>query len=197
MRMPAPNGANAQHMCQDGKRKRMTVAFVDVCLLVLPVLLLSFPPVTDLPQHVAQVRLFWEAYGHPDGIYVIQWLAPNNLLYVLLLALAAVLPIEVVGSAALVIIISGWVVAIHWLAWRTQRPAAAAVVASLLIYGLSLSWGLLNFLIGFPVFVLWFVLTMQVPTRNLSWARWLMLATTALLLYESHALWFAVAIIWL
>ena len=54
--------------------------FVASALLALtPFFVVTFPPITDLPQHLAQVRLFGEALADPDGPYGIQWWTPYSL----------------------------------------------------------------------------------------------------------------------
>lgn len=179
------------------QRGRAIAAAAVVALAVLPILLVPFPPSTDLPQHLAQIRLFREALADPGGPYVIQWLAPNNLIYFLLVGLWTVLPAGLMARAALILIVLLWGAAIHWLAARRARAAAAAVVASLLIFNQSFSWGFINFLVGLPVFVLWFHLTAKGSPHKITAKLWLALAGTSILLYASHALWFAVGAAWL
>lgn len=41
-------------------RLRLSFALVSCVLVALPLLAVSYPPITDLPQHTAQVRLFLE-----------------------------------------------------------------------------------------------------------------------------------------
>ena len=79
---------------------------------------------------------------------------------------------------------------------RKGRPTEAAILACLLVFNQSFYWGFLNFLIGFPVFVLWFVLTTR-DTRDRSWKLYAGLVGTSILLYGSHALWLAAGGAWL
>jgi hypothetical protein len=180
---------------QERKGRAFTAAAVCVLALV-PLLFAPFPPSTDLPQHLAQVRLFDEARAAPAGPYVIQWLAPNNLIYLFLWGFWKILPAGLVARAALALILLLWVAAIHGLGALRGRDAAAAAAASLLLFNQSFGWGFLNFLIGLPAFALWFAQTAGEP-RRLSWTRWAGLAGTGLLLYGSHALWFAAGGLWL
>jgi len=178
------------------RKERLLVAAGLFVLAIVPILLAPFPPATDLPQHIAQIRLFKEALADPGGPYVIQWLAPNNLIYVFLLAFWTVLPVGLVARASLILIVLLWVAAIHGLGAGRSRTLATATVASLLIFNQSFYWGFLNFLIGFPAFILWFALTTRDPKRT-SWTLWAALAGTSALLYGSHALWFAAGGAWL
>jgi hypothetical protein len=186
------NGAETQ----PGRKGKALVAAGVLVLAVIPILLVPFPPSTDLPQHIAQVRLFAKALADPRGPYIIQWLSPDNLVYLFLLAFWAILPIEMIARATLILVVLLWTAAIHGLGGGRKRAAASAVVASLFLFNQSFTGGFLNFLIGFPVFALWFALTAKEPrivTRKL----WLALAGTSILLYASHALWFAAGAAWL
>ena len=136
-------------------------------LAILPIVLTEFPPSTDLPQHIAQVRLFLDTLRSPGGPYVIQGLAPNNLIYSFILIFWSVLPVAYVGPAVLVLIVFLWIAAIFLLAAGKGRPTEAAILASLLVFNQSFYWGFLNFMTGFPVFVLWFALTTKAPGTSL------------------------------
>jgi hypothetical protein len=178
------------------RKERLLVAAGLFVLAIVPILLAPFPPATDLPQHIAQIRLFKEALADPGGLYVIQWLGPNNLIYAFLLAFCAVLPVGLVARASLILIVLLWMAAIHGLGAGRSRTLATVTVASLLIFNQSFYWGFLNFLIGFPAFILWFALTTR-DSRRTSWSLWAALAGTSALLYGSHALWFAAGGAWL
>jgi hypothetical protein len=164
-------------------------------LVVVPFLCVEFPPITDLPQHVAQIRLFCEAIRNPASPYRIQWLTPYSLVYALLGAAWALFRPQVAGRIALLTLGIMWTGAAHWLAAQRQRPAAAAVLSSTIFFGHILYWGFLSFAIGWPAFVVWFALTTRPPWRN-SWAEALVFFGGAVLLYTSHALWFAAGVVW-
>jgi hypothetical protein len=191
--MPENKPANSP---QGALRERALIAALLFVLAVVPILVAPFPPSTDLPQHLAQARLFKEALANPAGPYVIQWLAPNNLIYVFLLAFWTVLPAGLIARAALILIVLLWLAAIHGLGAVRSRAPAVVTVASLLVFNQSFYWGFLNYLIGFPVFILWFVLTTKDPRRTSSKLIGA-LAVTSFLLYGSHALWFAAGAGWL
>jgi len=206
----------------DNAPVRLAFAAAALALVAIPFLAVRYGPLTDLPQQTAQVRLFLEAAGDPASPYVVQWLAPNTLaLPVLGLAWAVSTPIAA-GRLAMLLLALAWVAAVHWLAWRRRRPAAAAVLASTLVFCQSLYWGFYSFVIGFPVFAGWLLLTLEdaragaceesaggsggpagcaAPCRRpepaLPWrrARWFLAG--AALLYLAHALWLAAALAWL
>ncbi|MGQ9897361.1 MAG: hypothetical protein ACUVR8_07400 [Acidobacteriota bacterium] len=177
---------------------RWVVAGVCALAITLPLWTTPFPPVTDLPQHVAQVRLWLETLAgrpQPDGVrYVIQWWTPYSLTYWLMGSLWQVLPPVRIGQVTLLLQALGWVFLVHWLAARRGRSAAAAALATTLFFNHTLYWGFVSFTTGWPLFLLWVHVTAQeVPVTR---RRQLLLVGVAGLLYVTHALWFAMALLW-
>lgn len=180
----------------ENAKGRFGFAALVFLLIILPIILTPFPPSTDLPQHLAQIRLLGKALENPGGPYAIQWLGPNNLVYFLIYVLWTILPVAWTGRGILLVISLFWLAATHWLSFIKHRPLPETILASLLFFNSSLYWGFLNFLIGFPVFVGWFYLTTKMDFQKRS-LYWLALSTMSFLLYESHALWFAAGALWL
>ncbi len=168
------------------------------CLLVAgPFLVVRFPPITDLPQHVAQIRLFLETLGNPNGPYRIQWFTPYGLSYGLIGTSWALVGAAGAGRLTMVVLAVLWTLAVHALAARRKRPAAAAVLVSLLFFNHLVYWGFLSFAVGWLAFVAWFLLTGRPPERPFRWTDALLYCAGAALLYFSHALWFAIGVGWL
>ena len=176
---------------------RVLLALLCAACVALPVLVVRFPPSTDLPQHVAQVRLFWEAVAEPDGLYRVQWLTPYSLVYAIVGGAWEFLGPADAGRGTVIVLGLLWVGAIHLCAAARRRPPGAAVLASLLFFSPILYWGFLSFAIGWPVFALWVLLTTRHGSTPLRPAHGALLFGGALLLYVTHALWFAVGMIWL
>ena len=201
---------------------RLVFAGVALSLVAVPFLAVRYAPLTDLPQQAAQVRLLLEALADPAGPYRVQWFAPNTLaLGVLALSWAASTPVAA-GRLAMLLLAVGWVTAVHGLAWRRGRPAAAAVLASTLVFSQGLYWGFYSFVLGFPFFAGWLLLTLDGASaeagaeaagagsgtgagagdrerEHASRPRrraplWFALA---LALYLAHALWLAAGLVWL
>lgn len=176
------------------------------CLfLVLPFLAIDIPPITDLPQQVAQIRLLEDVATDSPATYRVQWWEPNKLAYVpLWLAWQVASPLAA-GRLAVVILGLLWLIAIFDLARRRQRSSAAAILAGAFFFNHALYWGLLNFLIGLPIFILW--LNVSTPAEGpethppnpppRSVGRWFLLVLTAYLLYASHALWWIAGVVYL
>jgi hypothetical protein len=161
--------------------------------LALPLLLTSFPLATDLPQHLSQIHLAGEVLAGRADLLVLNWWAPNNLVYLPLAGLSLVAAPPLSGKLALLLLIAAWVAAHVHLARRLERPVEHAVLASAFVFNVALYWGLLNFLIGWPVFALWLCASLKPRSR----ATWFRLLGLSLLLYASHALWFVMGAAWL
>jgi len=182
---------------RDSLSLRVGLGLASAACVAVPFLLVSFPPCTDLPQHVAQVRLFLDAFTNPDSAYRIQWLTPYSLVYTVLgAAWAVVAPLQV-GRVALAALAVWWTAANHLLASRLRRPPESAAVASILFFSPILYWGFLSFAMGWPVFVLWFLITTREAESSSDWKEAPGLFVGAVLLYVAHALWFAAGMSWL
>lgn len=181
-----------------GERPRWRLLSLAACslLVAVPFLSVEFAPITDLPQHLAQVRLLHETIADPNGPYRIQWLTPYLLGYLPLTLAWQLSPSEAAGRSAMLILALLWTLAIHWLAFKRGRSAAAAVLASALFYNHATYWGFYGFAIGWPVFVLWFLLTTRDVGDQFRAREILLYLGAAGLLYLSHALWLAAGTAW-
>ncbi|HEX2252425.1 MAG TPA: hypothetical protein VHQ65_04060 [Thermoanaerobaculia bacterium] len=196
-------------------RTRWLLAALAAAAVALPFLVVDFPPLADLPQHAAQVRLLGEALGRGGevpgeeaSLYRVQWATPYSLVYVLfgagrllagLAGAGSVTAGPVLGARlAMLLVALAWVAAIHGLAQRRGRSAAAAMVASVLVFHHALGWGFASFLVGWPVFVAWFLRVERDPAPPGRRGREaLALFALAVLLYLAHALWWAAGLLWL
>jgi hypothetical protein len=176
--------------------RRWAIATGCCALVAVPFLCVQFPPVADLPQHVAQIRLFWETLQDPGGPYRIQWLTPYGLAYVVVGAVWSLVSPENTGRLAVLAIGLLWVGAGHVLASARGRSPAAAILASLLLFNHTLYWGFYSFALGWPVFAGWLLLTSGRRAHRIGWADALGLFAAATLLYFTHALWLAVGAAW-
>lgn len=176
---------------------RLPAALLCCGLVALPFLSVRFAPLADLPQQVAQIRLFLEALHNPAGPYRIQWGAPNWLSYSLLGAAWALFDPRAAGRVAMLLVGCLWVGAIHLLSAKRGRPIESAVLTSALFFNHIVYWGFYNFAVGWPIFVLWFLVLGRNRTTPFSWTDGLSILAVALLLFASHALWLAAGMVWL
>jgi hypothetical protein len=175
---------------------RVALAAASCVLVALPFLSVTFPPITDLSQHAAQIRLFLDAVHGADSPYRIQWLTPYSLAYVVLGAAWALSSPGNAGRLAFMVVGVLWVVAAHGLALKRGRSPEAAVLASALYFNHAMYWGLYSFLFGWPVFTLWFALVSRRRAQPFRWFDVPLFLGGALLLYLSHALWLATGAAW-
>lgn len=185
-------------LSKESKTVRWLMFLFTCCLLILPWLLAPFPPITDLAQQLAQVRLFDDALFNPQSLYSIQWDTPNRLIYIPLYLLYKVLPISMVGGSFMFFLTVLWSGSIHFLAYRFNISSTSAILACIFVFNSSLYWGLLNFIGGWPIFVLWVIWTVQMYDREEYTTRHKVYGVTlTALLFLAHALWFAFGLFWM
>jgi hypothetical protein len=177
------------------ERARWLLVFLALACTALPLLAVDFLPSTDLPQHVAQVRLLGDALAARSDTYQIGWTSPGTLIYGLLAAGCALFDPIAAGRVVVLLLALASTGATALLAWRRGRAPEAVALASVLTFNASLSWGFLNFETGWPVFVLWVLLTSE-RRQQAGPGWWLALTANAVLLYASHALWFLLGAVW-
>ena len=175
--------------------ERTVLAGATLIAVVSPFLWVKFVPATDLPQHLAQVRLFFDYLGgnHHDDLKL-NLFAPNNLVYLPLILAWLVFPPVLAGKALMLLLAVGSAAATLYFAHKNGRPIESAALVSILIFNGSFYWGFINFLIGWPVFLWWMHLVMRRGKIVSSWKGTLLEAFVAFLLLCSHALWFAVGV---
>jgi hypothetical protein len=178
------------------RRTAVLTALACAVATTVPFLVVTIPPIADLPQHVAQIRLLGDHLRDPaSSPYIVQWLTPYGLGYAVLGGCWILFPPLVAGRAAFAILAVTTTLAIHAVARRRCRPLAAAVLATLPFFSHPLYWGFYNFLWGWPVFLAWFQLTGRDDVA-LSRKRGAALIACGLGLYFAHILWLLAAIAW-
>lgn len=177
------------------KREIIILAALSCALAAIPFLVVNFPPIIDLPQHVAQVRLFGEAISNPASPYRIQWITPYSLVYAVLGGNWLIFGPINAGRMGMLMIVVFWVIMLHLLSYKMKRPALAASLASILFFGHILYWGFYQFAFGWPLFIGWILLSKtEFQTR---WKEGLVFFLASIILYMAHIFWFLVAVGWL
>lgn len=175
-------------------RARMAAAVLSAAATLLPFAVVTIVPITDLPQQIAQARLFEQAVSG-DSSYVVQWWHPNTLGYLPVLAAWQIATPLVAGRLAMALLALSWVLAIHFAARGSRRSPANACLASIFFFNHTTYWGLLNFLSGLPIF-LWWIKSCELkldPTWRWGFRTVLQLA----LLYSAHIMWLVAGLTWL
>jgi hypothetical protein len=159
-------------------------------LATTPVWLPTYPPMTDLPQHAAQVTLLRNLHDptfHFSNLFDVNWFTPYLLGYMLIYLIAPVMGI--VTACKLVICVSLIALPLTTAVLMKEMKADPywAILSIPAMYGFSYYWGLLNFIVAIPlgVLFLWALMRyMQQPEKkNLFW-----IAVLLNLLFFCHAL---------
>lgn len=177
-------------------RKSLHDSFIPIFAVAVacsPLFVIRYLPLTDLPQHLAQVALLDEHLKGVANQYVVApWYFPNNLIYLPLYMLFRVTDPLTAGKLMIAALIAVPIFISFYLSFRKSSTVTACLLALPIAFNHNLYLGLLNFLIGWPVF-LWLVQQFDHPAKP---PKRIGLATAGLLLYFSHALWFLIAGIW-
>ncbi len=176
------------HLIRVHSARHWLLAAIAALLLLLPFFFSTFPPATDIPQHFCQIHLLKETLAGKTHLYSINWFAPNNLIYLLVASIDALLAPPLSAKILLMILAIMWIASIYYLAWKLNRPLENAILATPLFYNLAFYWGFLNFLIGWPFFALLLVQSLKPMNKK----NWILTCSLLFILYNCHALWFLV-----
>lgn len=153
----------------------------------------TYPPVTDLPQHLAQIASLESVLGgHGGGMIMTPWYYPNTLVYLPLYVLWKIFDPALVGRSILSLILFISIAASYALASARRRPIENWLLSTTLIFNVSLYWGFLPFLFGWPFICLYLVLAGKADGHRNAFA----LTAVALFVYFSHSLWFLMLNAW-
>lgn len=182
----------AAHPTRSGERimdrEHLLLGSLLALLSAIPFFFVEFPPIHDLPHHVAQARLYAELGDPASSPYRVQWLAPQNLIYVILVPLWWLLPPIAAGKAFTWALLSLTTASVFVLARRRGRSPQAALVAALFAFNFVFYSGFFAFQLGGSLFLLWLTTSARTPTPG----RWGLQALLVAVLAWAHALWFGV-----
>ena len=165
-------------------------------LSLWPLWSVEYPPMVDLPQHAAQVRI-WQSYDDPalgfEDRYALRFVSPYLAGYAVSRVFAAAMPIPAAMKAVVSLALLGLPLSLLFLATRTGSARWASLLGFPLGYCFAFHWGFLNYLLAVPVGLVFVAVGL---TRALEGSRrWHWgLALGALVLYACHALVFGVAV---
>lgn len=146
------------------------------CLLcALPVMLSSYPPMVDVPQHAAQVAALKSLLGGDtwafSDMFELRLFTPYWLGYGLVMALAV--PFDIV--MAMKIVVAGSQCIFVWAAGRfclkMNMPREWRWLFLMLPFGFAYQWGFLNFIVAAPFgfLFLYHVIALQENNDRKSW----------------------------
>lgn len=150
-------------------------------------------PMTDLPQHAAQITI-WKHYNDPcygfARTYRKDWFTPYLLGYGVARAFSTFLSVNDALKLTVYLTVLALALAVRMLALRAGLDPFLSLLAFPLAFGFSFYWGFLNFIVALPLgiaFVAWaYDYSLQQTVR-----RALIVAAAGLLLLIAHALVFA------
>ena len=132
---------------------RLRLLFV-ICALAacVPLWSVKYLPMTDLPQHAAQIYL-WQHLADPDvaRTYEINWFTPYVAGYALTRALADHTGIRIALKLVITLAVLAFPLSLAYLFRKAGRDPAWALLGFPLAFGYNFYWGFLNFLVAIPV----------------------------------------------
>jgi hypothetical protein len=123
-------------------------------VLALPVVLLRFPPMRDLPLHEAVVgvlRHWGDAAYAPPGLYTLSFGMPNQLFFLLAWPLSLVLPVPLACKLVAALPVALMPVVAGRFAESQGRPAWVGVLAAPVMLGWLFVWGVVANMLGLVV----------------------------------------------
>jgi hypothetical protein len=158
-------------------------------LLVLPILIVPFPPLVDYPNHLAEGYILAQIDDAPilqSNYETILAPFPNLGATLILYGLMGALPPLAAGKALLVILMGLWVLGAHMIGRSlTGRSSWLAVPVALVAYNSSLYYGFLNYSVSLPLFLITFAAWLRWRSA-LGFGRLLALVALVCLCYLSH-----------
>jgi hypothetical protein len=197
MTIPESDGESEKNRgMMDEQRPSVWFLFLSVtlALLALPFLFVTYVPSTDLPQHLSQIKLFLSAVSaQTDSPYTIHYFGANLLIYWVMLVFWSIIPPVLAGKVTMVVLALSWALAIFILARKEGRSPIAAMLSSVVIFNSSFYWGFVNYLIGFPLFVLWYLIVVKQHKEHVTSAHVAAIMVLSLFLFFAHSLWLVLA----
>lgn len=132
---------------------RTQVLFAASLLATIPVWIATYPPMTDLPQHAAQVTLL-RALHDPHFAYAnlfqTNWLTPYLSGYLLIYVLAPIVGIVFACKIVISLALAALPLSTALVIGETGIDTYWALLAIPALYGINYHWGLLNFIVATP-----------------------------------------------
>ena len=177
------------------QRAILTVALASACV---PFFAAEFIPSTDLPQHLAQIRLLEALWGLGDASVDTSQMSArifgaNTLVYWPLFLLSRIVSLRIAGKLTLALIFALSAFGYDALARARGRDPLHALVAVPLLFSVSFYWGFLNFLSGLPLFLFYLVRLSRAQQERRAILGVAIDAALLLLMYWAHVFWIAVS----
>jgi len=186
-----PNAELSQPLPQDERSRRVMILLAIASVLAtFPVWLATYPPMVDLPQHMAQVAILRNLRDPAfrfAGLFEVNWFTPYLLGYMAVYVLTPVVGIVAASKVVISVALAGLPMATGLLMKEVGGDSYWALLTIPTMYGFTYEWGFLNFLIAVPV-GLFFLLLVIRTTRKPILRSCILLGLFAVLLFFCHAL---------
>lgn len=156
-----------------GGDRWFSITFWVCCaLLAVPLWTVEYLPMTDLPQHAAQIAI-WTRWSDPDfgyqQIYVQNWFTPYLFGYLFAFVLTPFMSVNAALTTVITVALIGIPLATRFVIREVggNRWWVFAVFPS--VFCFSFDWGFLNFLVGVPLALLLLMAALRYaenPTRR-------------------------------
>lgn len=159
-------------------------------LATLPVWIPAYPPMTDLPQHAAQVSLLRELQD-PNFAFAnqfeVNWFTPYLVGYLPIYALTPLLGIVLACKLVISISLAAFPLSTALVMDETGSDKYWALLSIPAMYGFSYYWGFLNFIVAAPIGMFFFWMVARNVRNDSRWTAF-SLACLLNLLFFCHAL---------
>lgn len=168
-------------------------------LLVLPIWVVSYPPMVDIPQHMAQInslKFFWGGDEYFQSIFEVNWFTPYLVGYLSVYLLSQFFPLLISLKLVLSLSLIGLPISLRRLFQVAEVDPAVVWLTFPATVGFSFYFGFLNFLVATPVAIFFLVIGIEFekdPTRKK--AVGLMLLSVLLFFCHLLALGFCLSIL--
>ncbi|RYE08515.1 MAG: hypothetical protein EOP22_13285 [Hyphomicrobiales bacterium] len=120
-------------------------------MAVLPLFGVTYPPLSDLPNHLARIAVLRAAEGSPLlDYYQVHWaIIPNLATDLLLLGASQFMSLALASKLLVALIAIGWIVgplALHYAVYR--RLSIAPLIGAAFLFNRALAMGFMNFTFG-------------------------------------------------
>lgn len=173
------------------RRHSVWILLVSASLIAtLPVWIPAYPPMTDLPQHAAQVTLLQQLQDPHFTLgsqFDVNWFTPYLVGYIPIYLLSQYFGIVLACKIVVACSLAAFPLCTALVMSETGNDKYWALLSIPAMYGFSYYWGFLNFIVAAPIGILFFwtvIRSVRSERRHSAWLPVLLLN----LLFFSHAL---------
>jgi hypothetical protein len=145
---------------------------VAAMLCAVPVLLPTYPPMADLPQHVASIMVLDEVhFGHYlyAEFFDFNWFRPYWLGYSLIWAISYLTGLVWASKIVVAAAVVGFVLSLAYLRREVNAPPMVDWLFLAVPFGFAYEWGFLNFVVAAPLGPLFLVYYHRFLDDRCSW----------------------------